>query len=218
MRESSESKQEQKLERVIIIGSSAGGNEPAEILLENLKLPADTCAVYIPHLGENDSYQYLLGEGCNVQAIDGDMYLRPEVIYIARGLYDDFYKEDGMNYVFSLIRDESGVWFKLTDDFRDYNIDMFFQIFARFFKENTIGIILLGTGNDGANGISTIKSLGGVTFAEDLEVDLARFGLKVGDGVYLEKEMPQNAIDTGTVDFVLPIEGMCEKLTEILSE
>jgi two-component system, chemotaxis family, protein-glutamate methylesterase/glutaminase len=53
--------------------------------------------------------------------------------------------------------------------------------------------VLTGTGSDGAMGASAIKSRGGTVIAEDPE--LAEF-----------RGMPEAAIATGAVDFILPLD------------
>ena len=67
-----------------------------------------------------------------------------------------------------------------------------------------IGIVLTGMGKDGAEGIRHIKSIGGVTIAQDRDSS-AIYG------------MPRAAVETGAVDFELPPNGIRKKLTELLS-
>lgn len=61
--------------------------------------------------------------------------------------------------------------------------------------ESCIGIILSGTGSDGAHGMHAIKAAGGFTFSQDPAT--AKYN-----------GMPQSAIDTGSVDWILPPENM----------
>ena len=60
----------------------------------------------------------------------------------------------------------------------------------------TIGVILTGMGNDGARGVQAVKNAGGYVLAQD-EATSVIFG------------MPAEAIKTGVVDQVLPIENIC---------
>lgn len=60
---------------------------------------------------------------------------------------------------------------------------------------NAVGVILTGMGNDGSKGVQTLKTAGGHVIAQD-ESTAVIFG------------MPQEAISTGAVDQVLPIESI----------
>jgi two-component system CheB/CheR fusion protein len=71
-------------------------------------------------------------------------------------------------------------------------IDHFFRTLAEQHQQDSIGIVLTGTGSDGTLGVKEIKLHGGLTIAQD--PNEAEY-----DG------MPQSAIATGFVDLVLPI-------------
>ena len=81
-------------------------------------------------------------------------------------------------------------------------IDRFFRSLAGECGSRAIGVILSGTGSDGSAGVDAIKAAGGVTFAQDAAT--AKFAT-----------MPQAAIATGCVDFVLPPEGIAAELVRI---
>jgi two-component system CheB/CheR fusion protein len=68
--------------------------------------------------------------------------------------------------------------------------------------EDAIGVILSGTGSDGAAGIAAIKAAGGFTFAQNPEA--AKYS-----------GMPQSAISTGCVEWVLTCKGIAEEITAI---
>ena len=81
-------------------------------------------------------------------------------------------------------------------------IDRFLRSLADQRGSRAIGVILSGAGSDGAAGVEAIKAAGGVTFAQDAAT------AKVAS-------MPQAAVATGCVDFVLPPEGIVTELVRI---
>jgi two-component system CheB/CheR fusion protein len=89
-----------------------------------------------------------------------------------------------------------------TAEQRRTPIDSMFSALADSRGHSSMGIVLSGTGSDGALGIQEIKGAGGITFAQ--EPDSARFG-----------GMPKKAIETGCVDFVLAPKGIAEKILEL---
>ena len=78
-------------------------------------------------------------------------------------------------------------------------IDFFFRSLAQDQREHAIGIVLSGTGSDGAVGVRAIKSEGGLVMAQSPAS--AEF-----DG------MPRSALATGVVDFELPADEMGARL------
>lgn len=79
-------------------------------------------------------------------------------------------------------------------------IDDFFSSLGEGFGARAIGIVLSGTGSDGASGIKSIASHGGIVLVQDPAT--AQF-----DG------MPRSAIATGACNYVLPVENMSEVIT-----
>jgi len=69
--------------------------------------------------------------------------------------------------------------------------------------QQIIGVILTGMGKDGAQGISHIKQIGGITIAEDEKSSII-YG------------MPKEAFETGNIDFVLTPEEIRDKLIELV--
>ncbi len=78
-------------------------------------------------------------------------------------------------------------------------IDFFFRSLAQDQHERAIGIVLSGTGSDGALGVRAIKGEGGMVMAQNIES--TEF-----DG------MPRSAIATGLVDYELPPAEMAAQL------
>ncbi|AET93152.1 PAS/PAC sensor hybrid histidine kinase [Burkholderia sp. YI23] len=81
-------------------------------------------------------------------------------------------------------------------------IDHFFATLATAHGPRSIGIVVSGSGSDGAAGLLRIKEMGGITVAQKPED--AHFA-----------EMPQHAITTRQVDFILPAAEMPEKLLDL---
>lgn len=71
--------------------------------------------------------------------------------------------------------------------------DLLFESVAGAYGSRTIACVLTGSGSDGAMGVSAVKSRGGTVIVQDPES--AEF-----------KGMPEAAVATGAVDFVLPLD------------
>jgi len=83
-------------------------------------------------------------------------------------------------------------------------IDAFFDSLGATLRERSVGIVLSGTGADGALGLKAIKASGGLTLAQG------------GDGTAPQySEMPDAAIATGVVDIVAPVEEIPAHLLRI---
>jgi two-component system CheB/CheR fusion protein len=82
-------------------------------------------------------------------------------------------------------------------------IDALFRSLADDAPGRCMGVVLSGTGSDGALGIQAIRAVGGVTFAQD--------------GTAAHVGMPQAAIATGCIDFVLPPASIARNVVQMRS-
>lgn len=82
------------------------------------------------------------------------------------------------------------------------SVDAFLCSLAAVHGSAAVGIILSGAGTDGAQGIEAIKEAGGITFAQD-------------PATASYASMPEHAIATGCVDFVLTAEEIAQQLTQL---
>ena len=73
------------------------------------------------------------------------------------------------------------------------SVDLLFESVAASYRDRAIGVVLTGSGVDGATGIRAIKEQGGTTIAQDPQT--AEYG-----------SMPAHARATSCVDFTLPLE------------
>src|SRR6185436_11704378 len=82
-------------------------------------------------------------------------------------------------------------------------VDFLFRSLATLEEPRAIGVVLSGTGSDGALGLREIKGVGGITFAQSEESAK-------------HPGMPHSAIETGAVDFVLPPEAIARRLADLV--
>jgi two-component system chemotaxis response regulator CheB len=73
--------------------------------------------------------------------------------------------------------------------------DLTLESAADYARGNTIGVVLTGMGNDGTKGVQAVQAAGGHVIAQD-EASAVIFG------------MPQEAIKSGAVDTVLPLDNI----------
>lgn len=81
-------------------------------------------------------------------------------------------------------------------------IDPLFWSAAFAYGDRVVGVLLSGVGEDGVSGLITIKSMGGISIVQD--PNEAKF-----------PTMPRNAIVSGDVDYVLPLDGIGASLTRL---
>ncbi|MBK9671670.1 MAG: hypothetical protein IPO70_05330 [Bacteroidetes bacterium] len=174
---------------VVAIGASAGGLEAITQFFQHLSPTTGMAFIYVQHLSPDHKslLPTLLGKATKmkVQEIDDMEKMKPDNVYIIpynKGIevLDGHIKLIPRAKTFTL------------------SIDILFISLASTHKENVIGIILSGTGNDGTEGLNYIKMEGGITFAQDAS---AKF-----------KSMPQSAINGGMVDFILSPKAIAKKL------
>ena len=185
-----------KVRRVIAIGASAGGLHSLFAVLTPIPAGIAACIAVATHLSatHNSVLPELLARRTALHVHPAqDEKLLEGTVFVAR---PGFHLTIANGHV------------KLLDTppvhFLRPNIDLLFESVAAGFGPLAIGVVLSGTGNDGARGISAIKAAGGVTLTE--EPTEAEFN-----------DMPLAAIRTGDIDFILPLDKIGAKLTELCS-
>ncbi len=83
--------------------------------------------------------------------------------------------------------------------------DLLFESVAATYGDRAIAVVLTGTGKDASMGVRAVKKMGGTVIAQD-QPSSEFFG------------MPQAAIRTGCVDFVLPLEDIAPALVKLVME
>lgn len=167
---------------VVGIGASAGGLEALSALVSNLPQHRSITYVVAQHMSPQHKSMMvdLLSRSSRVAVVEATEghSLEPDTIYIT---------PPNRNIE---IRDRTVV---LSEPFAEGpkpSVDLLFTSLAEDNGEHTIGIVLSGTGSDGAHGIEIIKAAGGFTIVQSPES--AKYG-----------SMPEAALRTGKVDLVL---------------
>ncbi|MDY3555236.1 chemotaxis protein CheB [Gemmata sp. JC717] len=181
---------------VVAIGASAGGLEALEGFFDHAPIDTGMAFVVIQHLSPD--YKSLMVEllsrhtRMRVLRAEHGMPLEPDSIYLIP-------PKNNLT-----IR---GGCLQLTEQVAHSGlqlpIDLFFRSLASEYGDRAVGVILSGTGSDGARGVRAVKTAGGLVAVQD-EAQ-ARF-----DG------MPRSAIATGLVDLVLPVEQLPAELVNQL--
>ncbi len=180
---------------IVAIGASAGGLEAFSELLKHLPSNTGMAYVFIQHLSPNHEsiLSQILARISNmpVKEVQDKVKIAANNVYVIK---PNTNIELSDHIVEVSPRGEDGKPF--------YPIDYFMKSLADIMKNKAIGIILSGTGADGALGMKAIKNEGGLTFVQDLET--AKF-----------PDMPNNVSSSGNTDFILSPKEMARELSRI---
>src|SRR5262245_5373137 len=183
---------------IVAIAASAGGLRALTIVLAGLSPDFPTSIAVVQHLDprHRSLMADLLSRQSRLpikQAEEGDR-VQPGSVYIAPPDRHLLVNEDGS---LSLSRTE-------LVHFVRPSADLLFESVAASFRDRAIAVVLTGTGSDGATGVRAIKKMGGTVIAQD-EASSDFFG------------MPNAAIQTGVVDFILSLKEIGPALTKLVA-
>jgi two-component system CheB/CheR fusion protein len=180
---------------IIGVGASAGGLDAITELLSALIRPPGAAIIFVQHLDR--SHESLLTDILRrrtslpvVAAADG-VAVQPDHLYV---IPPNVTLTVAGNVLCLVPRSQGREIHK--------PVDALFRSLAEDCGEAAVGVILSGADSDGTAGIEAIKQAGGITFAQ----------LPSSARV---PSMPQSAIDTGCVDFVLPPELIAKELLRL---
>jgi two-component system, chemotaxis family, protein-glutamate methylesterase/glutaminase len=180
----------------IVIGASSGGLHALSTLLsaipKNYMLPI----IVVQHRSkeERDLLETVLQHKCEIRIKQADEKekITGGFVYIAPPNYH--------------LMVESDMTFSLSADalvkFSRPSIDVLFETASHVYTKTLIGIILTGSGSDGASGMLSIKENNGVTIAQDPQEAH-------------DPAMPIAAIRTGAINRVLPLKEIVAFLKQV---
>lgn len=182
---------------IVAIASSAGGVTALRNLLGMLPVGFPVPIVAVQHLDRR--HRTVLAQvvarksSLLVKLAEDQEHIRPGVVYIAP---PDHHLLVASRGVLTLAQSE-------LVHFLRPSADLMFESAAASYGPRALACVLTGTGNDGAMGVSAIKSRGGTVIAED--PDTAEFA-----------GMPRAAIETGNVDFVISLDEIAPVILGLL--
>ena len=180
---------------IVGIGASAGGLESFSELIARIPAGTGMAYVFVQHL--NPRHGSLLVEILSKRAGFSVEEAREGVKILSDRLY-----VIAPNTTLTIGGDVLHLRSRDPAERPHRPVDVLFHSLAQQRGSNAIGIILSGSGSDGAKGIQAIKQAGGITFAQD-ESSALFFG------------MPSCAIKTGCVDFILAPKEIAQELIRI---
>ncbi len=180
---------------IVGVGASAGGLEAFTQLLTHLPVDTGMAFVLIQHLAPTQPSLLtpLLAKATAmpVVEIEDGMLVQPDRVYVIPPNFDLVLA--GNHLQLSTREKIHG---------RYLPVDRFLTSLANQRQHRAIAVVLSGTDSDGATGLSAVKAAGGITFAQD--ISSSKF-----------EGMPDRAISTGQVDFVLPPGEIAAEIAKI---
>ncbi|MCG3110459.1 MAG: chemotaxis response regulator protein-glutamate methylesterase [Candidatus Manganitrophus sp. SB1] len=177
---------------IVAIGVSTGGPAALSKLIPELSKDFPVPIVIVQHMPPVFTRMLAerLQQGNGVKVVEGvdGMILEPGTAYIAPG-----------NYHMAVRQKEGRVFLAMNQEppvnYCRPSVDVLFRSVAEVYREETLGIIMTGMGQDGLNGIRAMKSKGAIIFAQD-QASSVVWG------------MPSFVVREGLADCVLPLDEM----------
>lgn len=183
------------INKMILIGSSAGGTEVIASVLSSLGKEVAPILI-VQHMPEifTASYASRLNENSNLsvkEAEVGDL-IQNNHVFVAPGNQHMEIKNTGLHYVIDLNS------FEKINRHRP-SVDVLFESANQNRGIQIMAILLSGMGHDGASAMLDIKKTGGVTIAQDEQSSIV-YG------------MPKEAVRIGAADYSLSIKEIVAKI------
>jgi two-component system, chemotaxis family, protein-glutamate methylesterase/glutaminase len=191
-------KNDTNLECVVVVAASAGGLEALSVFLKGLPSDLPAAVLVVQHLERSRSSMMadILKRSSRlpVKQAQENERLQPGIVLIAPPNYHMIISKE----LVSLTQTE-------LIHFVRPSADLLFESAARSYQSRTIAVVLTGSGYDGSQGVKEVKKEGGTVIAQDQESSKF-FG------------MPSSAIQTGAVDFILPLDQIALKVSSLVKK
>ena len=180
---------------VVCVGGSAGGLDAYIRLLKNLPVDMGVAIVIVNHITHTPTRLHEVLRSFTkmpVELIEEKLEVEPNQVFIIpsnRELHVDADRQ----FRLRPIAKQRG-WSEV--------ITVFLRSLTDCWDGKLIAVIVSGFDGDGAPALCGIREVGGITIAQK-------------QSTAGQPDMPQSAIDTGCIDFVLPPEEIATKIVEI---
>ena len=185
-------------QRLIAIGSSAGGPGALEVLLKGLPRDYSAAIVLVQHVDQvfAAGMAEWLGSasGLNVRlAVEGEAPQAGTVLLAGTNHHIRMLKNGTLAYTAEPV----------NEIYRP-SIDVFFESVANYWNGDAVGVLLTGMGRDGAQGLKLMRQQGYLTIAQD-QKSSAVYG------------MPKAAAAIDAAVEIRPLDKIAPRLLEIFS-
>ena len=179
---------------IVCVGGSAGGLDAYIRLLKHLPADMDVAIVIVNHLRTVATHLHEILPNYTkmpVELITERLLIEPNHVFIIPEQRDLHVLDE--EFRLKPISKPRG-WPDV--------ITVFLRSMARHWNGKIIAVIVSGYDGDGAEALRGIKEVGGITIAQ--KPDTAR-----------QPDMPESAIASGCIDFILSPEDIAKKIVEI---
>ncbi len=184
---------------VIAMAASVGGLKALSVILSGLPANFPAAIAIVMHLSPD--HKSILAEILDrrtplevKQAKTGDFLCR-SCVFVAPPNHHMFVGKDGRLKLSSSASDKI--------HHARPSAEPLFASVADVYNENAIAVVLTGGDGDGSFGVQIVKEKGGMVIAQDRPTSQ-------------DFSMPETSIQTGDVDFILPLDEIGPKLMELL--
>jgi two-component system response regulator WspF len=186
-------------QRLIAIGSSAGGPAALEVLLKGLPRVFPAAIVLVQHVDQvfaAGMAEWLSSaSGLNVRLAQEGEPPQPGTVLLA-----------GTNHHIRLLKNGTLAYTaEPVNEIYRPSIDVFFESVAHYWSGDAVGVLLTGMGRDGAQGLKLMRQQGYLTIAQD-QSSSAVYG------------MPKAAAAIDAAVEIRPLDKIAPRLLEIFSK
>ncbi len=179
---------------VVCVGGSAGGLDAYIRLLKNLPSDMGVAIVIVNHITKTPTMLHEVlprFTSMPVELITDSLIIEPDHVFIIPE-NRDLHVLDGEFHLEPISKPRG--WPDV--------ITVFLRSLSSHWDGKLVAIIVSGFDGDGAAALCDIKQVGGITIAQQPDTSI-------------QSAMPESAIDSGCIDFILSPEGIARKIISI---